>query len=77
MPNLTNEELKTLQSSVKELNSLKIKLGETILHQQGIMNKIASLREDSSKQEELLINKYGEDSVINIETGEVKPSENK
>lgn len=77
MTNLTTEELKTLQNSVKQLNSLKIKLGETLLHQQGIMSRIASLREDSSKQEELLINKYGEDSVINIETGEVKPSENK
>jgi len=77
MPNLTTEELKTLQGSVKQLNSIKIKLGETVLHQQALMSSIAYLRDESSKQEKLLINKYGEDSVINIETGEIKPSEKK
>ena len=75
MQNLTTQELETLQGSVKEFNKCKMQLGETVLQQQALMSKMTALREESSKQEELLINKYGKDSVINIETGEIKPAE--
>jgi hypothetical protein len=74
MANLTNEELDTLQGSLKEFNNCKMQLGETVLQQQALMSKMAGLREESAEQERKLIDKYGKDSVINIETGEVKPS---
>jgi len=74
MANLTNEELETLQGSLKEFNNCKMQLGETVLQQQALMSKMAGLREESAEQERKLIDKYGKDSVINIETGEVKPS---
>jgi len=74
MANLTNEELETLQGSLKEFNNCKMQLGETVLQQQAFMSKMAGLREESAEQERKLIDKYGKDSVINIETGEVKPS---
>jgi|TARA_R110000822_G_scaffold64492_1_gene158273 hypothetical protein len=74
MANLTSEELDTLQGSLKEFNKCKMQLGETVLQQQALMSKMAGLREESAEQERKLIDKYGKDSVINIETGEVKPS---
>jgi hypothetical protein len=74
MANLTSEELDALQGSLKEFNNCKMQLGETVLQQQALMSKMAGLREESAEQERKLIDKYGKDSVINIETGEVKPS---
>lgn len=75
MANLTTEELEPLQVSLKEFNKCKMQLGETVLQQQALISKMASLKELSSEQERELINKYGEDSTINIETGEVTPNE--
>ena len=75
MANLTTEELEPLQVYLKEFNKCKMQLGETVLQQQALISKIASLKELSSEQERELINKYGEDSTINIETGEVTPNE--
>ena len=77
MANLTTQELEDLQGSLKEFNKCKMQLGETVLQQQALISKMASLKELSSEQERELIKKYGEDSVINIETGEVKPTEEK
>ena len=77
MANLTTEELEVLQGSLKEFNKCKMQLGETILQQHALVGKMAGLREESAKQEDILINKYGKDSVINIETGEIKPPEEK
>lgn len=75
MANLTTVELEALKVSLKEFNKCKMQLGETVLQQQSLISKMASLKELSSEQERELINKYGEDSTINIETGEVKPNE--
>tara|TARA_R110002167_G_scaffold124113_3_gene303405 strand:+ start:658 stop:891 length:234 start_codon:yes stop_codon:yes gene_type:complete len=77
MANLTTEELGTLQGSLKEFNKCKMQLGETVLQQQALISKMSGLREESAEQERKLIDKYGKDSVINIETGEVKPPEEK
>jgi hypothetical protein len=54
-----------------------MQLGETVLQQQALISKMSGLREESAEQERKLIDKYGKDSVINIETGEVKPPEEK
>jgi hypothetical protein len=77
MANLTTEELEALQGSLKEFNKCKMQLGETVLQQQALISKMSGLREESAEQERKLIDKYGKDSVINIETGEVKPPEEK
>ena len=54
-----------------------MQLGETVLQQQALIQKLNSLRAQSNAQEGVLIEKYGKDSVINIETGEIKPPEKK
>ncbi len=77
MANLTSEELESLQGSLKEFNKCKMQLGETVLQQQALIGKMSALKEQSAQEERKLIDKYGKDSVINIETGEIKPPEKK
>jgi len=77
MANLTSEELESLQGSLKEFNKCKMQLGETVLQQHALIGKMSALKEQSVQEERKLIDKYGKDSVINIETGEIKPPEKK
>lgn len=77
MANLTSEELESLQGSLKEFNKCKMQLGETVLQQHALIGKMSALKERSAQEERKLIDKYGKDSVINIETGEIKPPEKK
>lgn len=68
---LEKEELKTIQDMNAEFSKLKIAIGDIEIQKQGIMLRIERLREDFSKHESMLIQKYGIDSVINLQTGEV------
>lgn len=68
---LTKEELSNIQGLVGRFNTLKMQLGETVLAQQGLMDTIAQTRAEYASVEQQLIEKYGKDSVINIDTGEI------
>jgi hypothetical protein len=46
-------------------------LGELELNKQGILNQINAMRQEFFEYEKMLIAKYGQDSVINLQTGEV------
>ena len=72
MQQLTKEELDNIQSMLNEFNRKKISLGDTVIQQNTLMKEIEVLKEQYSKEEEKLIEKYGEDSVINVQTGEIK-----
>lgn len=72
MQQLTKEELDNIQSMLNEFNRKKISLGDTVIQQNTLMKEIEFLKEQYSKEEEKLIEKYGEDSVINVQTGEIK-----
>ena len=72
MQQLTKEELDNIQSMLNEFNRKKISLGDTVIQQNTLMKEIEELKEQYSKEEEKLIKKYGEDSVINVQTGEIK-----
>jgi hypothetical protein len=49
----------------------KMALGELELNKQGILGQINAMRQEFSEYERILISKYGQDSVINLQTGEV------
>lgn len=68
---LQKEELETIQSMNAEFTKLKIALGETELQKQTVINTINELKTGFAIQEKQLIEKYGVDAVINIQTGEV------
>jgi hypothetical protein len=68
---VTSEELKELQGLQGALTQLKMRLGDIELHRQDILKKVEELRITTATAEQKLIDKYGEDSVINIQTGEI------
>ena len=68
---LTQEELELIQSLNTDFTKLKISLGNLELQKQSLLSEVDSLKQKFVDNEMDLINKYGADSVINIQTGEV------
>ena len=71
MANLTEEELKIITDLQKEFVEKKVQLGDAVIVQHNLMSDVNILRAKFSQEEQKLIKKYGEDSVINLKTGEV------
>lgn len=68
---LTQEELELVQSLNTDFTKLKISLGNLELQKQSILSEVDKLKDKFVENEKELINKYGADSVINIQTGDV------
>ena len=68
---LQKEELEKIQSMNAEFTKMKIALGETELQKQTVINAINELKTSFAMQEKMLIEEYGADAVINVQTGEV------
>jgi len=72
MKNVTKEELGSIKEMLTTFNNLKMQLGDAVLSQNSIVAKIDSLKEEYSELEKVLANKYGKDSRIDVQTGEIK-----
>ena len=72
---LTQEELELVQTLNTDFTKLKISLGNLELQKQSILTEVDNLKLKFIENETDLINKYGADSVINIQTGEVTTKE--
>lgn len=72
---LTKEELEVIQSMVNEFNSLKIQLGDTVITQKSLMSKVDELRDAYTEHEKMLVEKYGTDVRINVQTGDIEDVE--
>lgn len=72
MKKLSKKELESIQELVNSFNTKKIALGDTVIQQNSILSEIDALKIEYAKEEQKLIEKYGEDAVINIQTGEIK-----
>lgn len=68
---LEKEELERIQSMNAEFTKMKIALGETELQKEQIIKAINELKSSFAVHEKALVEKYGADAVINIQTGEV------
>lgn len=73
---LSNEELSKIQELNTEFNKAKMVIVDSELQKQNALRHIDELRAQFSSYEKMLIEKYGKDSVINIQTGEVTTKEN-
>ena len=71
MKKITEKELSTIQKIVKEFNQTKIQLGDILIAQNNLLKKVEELKLSYTESEKSLIDVYGEDAVINIETGEI------
>jgi hypothetical protein len=75
MKKVTKEELGSIKEMLTTFNNLKMQLGDAVLSQNTIVAKIDSLKEEYSELEKVLANKYGKDSRIDVQTGEIKEKE--
>ncbi len=72
---LETKELETIKDLNKEFSTLKVSLGDAELQKLVIVEKIQELKLNYKDLEDQLIKKYGSNSVIDLETGEVKQKE--
>lgn len=77
MENLTKEELNKVQSFLTEFNTLKMKIGDTVLAQHSLTEQVKMLKDEYAAYETELMEKYGEDAIINVQTGEIGKKEDK
>lgn len=72
---VTQEELTIIQELNSEFNKAKMAIGDVELQKQQIIQHIEQLKLQFTSHEKVLVEKYGVDSVINIQTGEVTQKE--
>jgi hypothetical protein len=68
---LTESELTKVQSVLNEFNQLKMQLGDAELSKVAILKKVDTLKEDYVSIEKELSEKYGPDSQIDLQTGDI------
>ena len=64
-----------LQTNIAEFNKIKSQLGDIALQEHALCLKTEAIRKSFQDLEKGLMEKYGENAVINLETGEVKQKE--
>ena len=72
---IDEKELASLQELNTEFNKFKTQLGDLSLQKHGICLRVEELKTEFQMLEKALMEKYGVDSVINLETGEIKQKE--
>lgn len=68
---LTSEELKNLQELNAAFNNAKNQLADLELNKMSLVAGLASLQNKFKEMEQGLVEKYGQDAVINLQTGQV------
>ena len=64
---VTENELKQIQTMLNAFNQLKLKLADTELSKQMVLNQITDLKKDYSEVESKLTEKYGIDNKIDVQ----------
>jgi hypothetical protein len=68
---VTNEELKTIQDIHADFTRAKTAVGELELQKHQLLKHIDEIKNVFSQHEQMLIEKYGKDAIINMKTGEI------
>lgn len=71
MQTLTHEELELLKNIIAEDGKIKAQIGALELQKQGLFAAAAELNAKYAEHEKALVEKYGQNLNINIETGEI------
>ena len=69
---VTDEELKRLRENANNMNQARLAFGNLEMKRFRLQKNFEMLQFEVSALENELINKYGRDAVININTGEIK-----
>lgn len=75
MENITKDELDLINQIKKDFIQKKLTLGDLELHKVKILKEVEAIEKLFLENEKDLAKKYGVDSVINMETGEVTKKE--
>ena len=70
-PKITENELKSIQSMLNAFNQLKMQLGDLELSKGSIIDQINNVKADYQAVEKELSEKYGDDSQIDLATGNI------
>lgn len=73
---LAEEELSFLKEMNMEFNKSKSELGDIELSKYALIKRIEDLKVRFAQYESNLVSKYGENAVINLQTGEVTQKQN-
>ena len=73
---LTKEELEGIKALNTEFQKMKNRLGELEMEKHYALKKIDAIREEFIEKEQNILKKYGPDTVINMQTGEITKKEN-
>jgi seryl-tRNA(Sec) selenium transferase len=68
---LKKEELSELRVALQNYNRAKVELADNELRKQMILNVIKEMKDNFGNKEKVLLQKYGKDAKINLETGEI------
>ena len=69
---LEEKELAELKEAKVALDRYKLAIGDLELQKKSLYESVTSLQREFTQMEDKLIEKYGKDSVINMNTGIVK-----
>jgi len=72
---ISQEELTLIQNMNSDFAKAKMRLGDLELQKQDLLKAIDQLKNVFAQHEKELIEKYGADAVINMQTGEVTKKE--
>jgi len=72
---LSKEQLELLQGLQNEFNQAKINIADTEIKKAALLNGLSEVQKKFAEQEQILMKEFGENAVINLQTGEVKDPE--
>lgn len=73
---VTQEELAKIQELNAEFNKVKMAIADVELQKQTLIRVVDEIKSQFSIHEKSLIEKYGANAVINVQTGEVTQKQN-
>tara|TARA_Y100001938_G_C8018726_1_gene394034 strand:- start:37 stop:294 length:258 start_codon:yes stop_codon:yes gene_type:complete len=74
---LTEDQLKEIQALNNKFMSLKIGIADAEIQKKKLLSELSELQGQFKAMEDALIEEYGQDAVIDLKTGDVKPSKDK
>ena len=72
---LSKEQLELLQGLQKQFNDSKFEIADLEIKKADLITSIAGIKMKFAEQEKSLMEEFGSNAVINLQTGEVKDQE--
>ena len=74
---VSKEQLELLQGLQKQFNDSKFEIADLEIKKADLISGIADIKEKFAEQEKSLMEEFGQNAIINLQTGEVKEEEEK